>query len=118
MWRSASSDERPDHFVVIGAPGSHRVELFQAALNQLRLPEAQVVSYLDLLSGMRVASQRYDSSFAVEAIEVRTLTESGGNWTIGPATDLTRGDVISAVASLPGGQLMMVHPGGVLIVQE
>ena len=51
MWRSASSDERRDHFVVIGNPGGRRVELFQAALNQLRLPAAQVVSYLDLLSG-------------------------------------------------------------------
>jgi hypothetical protein len=51
MWRSASSDERRDHFVVIGNPGSRRIELFQAALNELRLPAAQVVSYLDLLSG-------------------------------------------------------------------
>jgi len=51
MWRSASSDERLDHFVVIGNPGSRRIELFQAALNELRLPAAQVVSYLDLLSG-------------------------------------------------------------------
>ena len=51
MWRSASSDERRDHFVVIGNPGGRRIELFQAALNELRLPAAQVVSYLDLLSG-------------------------------------------------------------------
>jgi hypothetical protein len=51
MWRSASSDERRDHFVVIGNPGSRRVELFQSALNGLRLPAARVVSYLDLLSG-------------------------------------------------------------------
>jgi hypothetical protein len=51
MWRSASSDERRDHFVVIGNPGGRRIELFQAALNELRLPGAQVVSYLDLLSG-------------------------------------------------------------------
>lgn len=53
MWRSASSDEwrGPDHFVVIGNPGSRRVALFQAALAELRLPQAQVVSYLDLLSG-------------------------------------------------------------------
>jgi hypothetical protein len=53
MWPSASSDERraPDHFVVIGNPGSRRVELFQGALAELRLPSARVVSYLDLLSG-------------------------------------------------------------------
>ena len=51
MLRSASSDERLGHFVVIGNPGGRRVELFQAALNELRLPAAQVVSYLDLLSG-------------------------------------------------------------------
>ncbi|MGH9751557.1 MAG: STM4014 family protein [Blastocatellia bacterium] len=48
-----SSDglRRLDHFVVIGNPGSRRVELFQAALAELRLPAARVVSYLDLLSG-------------------------------------------------------------------
>jgi hypothetical protein len=53
MWLSASSDGRrgPDRFVVIGNPGGRRVELFQAALNELRLPAARVVSYLDLLSG-------------------------------------------------------------------
>src|SRR5262245_66618979 len=51
MWRSASSDERRDHLVVIGNPGSRRIKLFQAALNELRLPAAQVVSYLELLSG-------------------------------------------------------------------
>ena len=69
MWRSASSDERPDHFVVIGAPGSRRVELFQAALNQLRLPEAQVVSYLDLLSGKVALPQtvRKDSVVRIES---------------------------------------------------
>jgi glutathione synthase/RimK-type ligase-like ATP-grasp enzyme len=69
MWRSASSDERPDHFVVIGAPGSRRVELFQAAINQLRLPEAQVVSYLDLLSGKVALPQtvRKDSVVRIES---------------------------------------------------
>lgn len=53
MWRSASSDEwrGPDHFLVIGNPGSRRTALFQAALAELRLPQAQVISYLDLLSG-------------------------------------------------------------------
>ena len=53
MWLSASSDgwRGPDRFVVIGNPGGRRVELFQAALNELRLPAAMVVSYLDLLSG-------------------------------------------------------------------
>src|SRR5215470_1270828 len=54
MWRSASSDKRRDHFVVIGNPGGRRIELFQAALNELRLPAARVVSYLDLLSGKDV----------------------------------------------------------------
>lgn len=53
MWRSANSEKRrrPDHFVVIGNPGSRRVELFQAALAELGLPAARIVSYLDLLSG-------------------------------------------------------------------
>jgi hypothetical protein len=53
MWLSASSDERraPDHFVVVGNPRSRRVELFQAALANLQMPAARVVSYLDLLFG-------------------------------------------------------------------
>jgi hypothetical protein len=53
MWRLASDHERrrPDHFVVVGNPGSRRVELFQSALAELRLPAAHVVSYLDLLFG-------------------------------------------------------------------
>jgi hypothetical protein len=52
MWRSVNSLEcrRPDHFVIIGNPGSRRVELFQAALDNLGLPAARTVSYLDLLS--------------------------------------------------------------------
>jgi hypothetical protein len=37
--------------VIIGNPGSRRVELFQAALATLGLSPAQVISYLDLLSG-------------------------------------------------------------------
>lgn len=53
MWQSANSGKKfqPDHFVVIGNPGSRRVELFQAALAELGLPAARIVSYLDLLSG-------------------------------------------------------------------
>src|SRR5262245_12151275 len=53
MWRSVNSLERrrPDHFVVIGNPGGRGVELFQAALADLGLPAAQVISYLDLISG-------------------------------------------------------------------
>src|SRR5262249_1166864 len=54
MWRSASSDERRDHFVVIGNPGGRRVELFQAALNQLRLPAAECVSCLYCISDREV----------------------------------------------------------------
>jgi glutathione synthase/RimK-type ligase-like ATP-grasp enzyme len=57
MWRSASSDEWPDHFIVIGNPGSRRIALFQAALARLRLPAARVVSYLDLLSGKHALPQ-------------------------------------------------------------
>jgi hypothetical protein len=48
MWPSAS--EAPP-FVVIGNPGSRRVELFQAALGGLELPPARLVAYADLLGG-------------------------------------------------------------------
>jgi hypothetical protein len=43
------SDAPP--FVVVGNPGSRRVELFQAALGGLCLPPARVVAYADILSG-------------------------------------------------------------------
>jgi hypothetical protein len=54
LWRSANSDEQ---FVVIGNPGSRRIEMFQAALAGRRLPAARVVSYLDLLSGKERLTQ-------------------------------------------------------------
>jgi hypothetical protein len=38
-------------FVVIGAPGDRRIELFQHALDAYQLPAAQIVSYADLLNG-------------------------------------------------------------------
>jgi hypothetical protein len=41
----------PPPFVVVGNPGSRRVELFQAALGGLGLAPAQVVAYADILSG-------------------------------------------------------------------
>lgn len=49
MWPLASS-KQPD-FVIIGSPQDRRVELFQAALIQLGLPPARVISYLDLIAG-------------------------------------------------------------------
>src|SRR5262249_61978604 len=98
MGRSASSDERRDHFVVIGNPGSRRIELFQAALNELRLPAAQVVSYLDLLSGKEalprsvrggtvVRIESPDKDFEVE----RALIAAGA----GAADDDVRFDRVS-----------------------
>ncbi len=47
----SASDGGPVGFVVVGNPGSRRVELFQAALGRLGLPPAQVVAYADLLAG-------------------------------------------------------------------
>lgn len=56
MWRSASE---PPPFVVIGNPGSRRIELFQAALAGLGLPSARLLPYVDLLAG------RFDLAEAV-----------------------------------------------------
>src|SRR5262249_27106457 len=44
-------------FVVIGHAGSRRIELVQGGLDELRLPAAEVVSYLDLLSGKEALSR-------------------------------------------------------------
>lgn len=74
-------------------------------------------SVFELLSGSRIASVRYDDSFAIDAFEVRALTESGGTWTLGAPSDLT-GPGITDVVSLPGDRLLLVHANGVLIVQE
>jgi hypothetical protein len=46
MWPSASDAPQ---FVVVGNPGSRRVELFQAALAGLGLAPARLVAYTDLL---------------------------------------------------------------------
>jgi hypothetical protein len=45
-----SASDAPQ-FVVLGNPGSRRLELFQAALEGLGLPPAHVVAYADLLAG-------------------------------------------------------------------
>ena len=42
---------RPVPFVVIGNPGTRRIDLFQSALRRLGLPPARVVSYADLIAG-------------------------------------------------------------------
>lgn len=47
---SQSVSSCPQNFVVIGNPGDRRVELFQAALAGLQLPEARLVPYADLIS--------------------------------------------------------------------
>lgn len=39
------------HFVVVGSPGTRRVRMFQEALCRLGRPQAEVVSYADLLAG-------------------------------------------------------------------
>ena len=49
MWPSGS--ERSGQFVVIGNPGSRRVELFSAALAAVELPAPTVVAWADLLAG-------------------------------------------------------------------
>ncbi len=76
----------PTEFVVVGAPSSKRVELFQAALGRLGQPCARVVAYADLLAGrvslpevvrpgavVRIDSP--DMDFAVE----RALLELGAD---------------------------------------
>ncbi len=42
---------RPAHFVVVGNPEHQRVAFFQAALARFGLPPADVVAYVDLLTG-------------------------------------------------------------------
>lgn len=54
--------------VVLGNPGTRRVNLFQAAQARLNLPPAQVVAYADLLAG-RVALAKVVSAGAVVRIE-------------------------------------------------
>ena len=76
----------PTEFVVVGAPSSKRVELFQAALGRVGQSPARVVLYADLLAG-RVALPEVvrpgavvridspDMDFAVE----RALLELGAD---------------------------------------
>src|SRR5438093_8471997 len=55
-------------FVVIGNPGTRRVNLFQDALRRLDLPAARVVPYADLLAG-RVALPDVVTPGAVVRVE-------------------------------------------------
>lgn len=54
MSPSASSPGWSGNSVVVGVPGSRRVELWQAALSRFGLPPSRVVAHSDLLAG-RVA---------------------------------------------------------------
>ncbi|HEY0734381.1 MAG TPA: STM4014 family protein [Herpetosiphonaceae bacterium] len=55
-------------FVVIGTPGDRRVDLFQAALHELRLPPAQIVPYTAIIEG-RAALREHLAAGAIVRVE-------------------------------------------------
>ena len=75
-WQSASSVERGVRFVLLGNPGSRRVNLFQAALARLSLPPAQVVAYADLLAG------RASLRTAIRPGDVVRIESPGKEWKV------------------------------------
>lgn len=70
----SASDAPP--FVLIGNPGSRRVELFQAALQGLGLAPARLVAYADLLAG------RADLSAAVAPGAVVRIESPGKDFAV------------------------------------
>lgn len=66
----------PLNFVIIGNPGSRRVELFQAALAHCGLPPARLVAYADLLA------QRVALPDVVQSGDVVRIESPGRDWAI------------------------------------
>jgi hypothetical protein len=73
-------------------------------------------SGFELLSGGRIASVHYDSTFAIDAIQARTLTHaSGGMVTSSSATNLASGTIFTSVAAA-GNDIVLGFTGGLLFV--
>ena len=73
-------------------------------------------SAFELLSGGRVASVHYDASFAIDGVEVRTLTRAtGGAVSVSTPSNLATGILFSSVAA-SGNDIVLGFGGGLLFV--
>lgn len=80
------------------------------------LPQLDMPSAFALLSGGRAASVHYDASFAVDGIEVRTLSVTGGAVSVSaPAALVTGGDFSGITAAGEGA--VLAFDGGLLFVR-
>jgi hypothetical protein len=79
-------------------------------VQQLSMPSA-----FELLSGDRAASVHYDSSFAVDAIEVRTLTHGASSVMVSAPTNLASGTLFTAVTAADT-QIVLTFANGLLFV--
>ena len=74
MWQSGSDNLA--RFVVVGNPGSRRVELFAAAVLAAGLPPVRVVAWADLLAG------RADLRDVVRSVDVVRLESPGKDFDV------------------------------------
>ena len=101
-----------DRAALLGA-GAGGVSAWTTAVSRLEVP-----SSFELLSGMRIASLTYDASFAVSGIEARALSLGVAGWTAAAPTALATGSTFSLVRGVGPTELLFVHAGGALLVQE
>lgn len=80
------------------------------------LPQLDMPSAFALLSGGRVASMHYDASFAVDGIELRTLTHGGTSVTVSAPSSFTSGPDFTGITAANDGAVL-AFDGGLLFVR-
>lgn len=80
------------------------------------LPQLDMPSAFALLSGGRAASVHYDASFAVDGIEVRTLSVTGGAVSVSSPAALVSGGDFSGITAAGDGAVL-AFDGGLLFVR-
>ncbi len=80
------------------------------------LPQLDMPSSFALLSGGRAASVHYDASFAVDGIEVRTLSVTASEVSVSSPTAFVSGGDFSAITAAGDGAVL-AFGGGLLFVR-
>lgn len=108
-----------------GATTGERVLVLDAAalasasapIDGSTVPQLTMPSTFEMLPGARVASVHYDATYAVDAIQVRTLTRAtgGGAVSVSSPTNLTTGSTFTSITAA-GSDVALGFSGGLLFV--
>lgn len=111
MWADGTTSGSRVAVFDLAAVTSTSAVISGATVTQLTMP-----SSFEMLSGGRAASPHYDSSFAIDGIQIRMLTRSSsGTVTVGDPTNLTTGASFTT-ASAAGTDIALGFTGGLLFV--